>query len=70
MFTYVCFYRGKQITVQALRSFDAQEKAAKLFKARKRYEVAVVLAGRPQDTTPTNTVSLAELVAAWDEGEK
>ena len=47
MFTYVCFYRGKQITVQALRSFDAQEKAAKLFKARKSYEVTVVLAGRP-----------------------
>ncbi len=47
MFTYICFYRGKQITVQALRSFDAQEKAAKLFKARKRYEVTVVLAARP-----------------------
>lgn len=47
MFTYVCFYRGKQITVQALRSFDAQEKAAKLFKARKAYDVAVVLADKP-----------------------
>ena len=47
MFTYVCFYRGKQITVQALRSFEAQEKAAKLFKARKSYEVTVVLAARP-----------------------
>lgn len=44
MFNYVCFYRGKQIVVQALRSFDAQEKAAKIFKARKRYEVTVVLA--------------------------
>jgi hypothetical protein len=50
MFTYVCFYKGKQITVQALRSFDAQEKAAKLFKARKRYEVTVVLADKPVNT--------------------
>jgi len=50
MFTYVCFYRGKQITVQALRSFDAQEKAAKLFKARKSYEVTVVLADKPVST--------------------
>lgn len=44
MFTYECFYKNKRITVQALRSFDAQEKAAKLFKARKSYEVTVVLA--------------------------
>jgi len=49
MFNYVCFYRGKQIVVQALRSFDAQEKAAKIFKARKSYEVTVVLADRQVD---------------------
>lgn len=44
MFTYECFYKNKRLTVQALRSFDAQEKAAKLFKARKPWEVTVVLA--------------------------
>jgi len=44
MFGYVCFYRGKRIEVRALRSFDAQEAAAKIFKAKKSYEVAVVLA--------------------------
>lgn len=49
MFTYVCFYRGKQITVQALRSYDAQLKAAAIFKARKAYDVAVVLADKPVD---------------------
>jgi hypothetical protein len=50
MFNYECFYRSKRITVQALRSFDAQEKAAKLFKARKSYEVTVVLADKPIST--------------------
>lgn len=47
MFTYECFYKNKRLTVQALRSFDAQEKAAKLFKAKKTWEVAVVLAEKP-----------------------
>ena len=47
MFTYIAFYRGKQIEVKALRSFDAQEIAAKQFKARKSYEVTVMLDGTP-----------------------
>lgn len=51
MFGYICFYRGKRIEVQALRSFDAQEIAAKIFKAKKSYEVTVVLAERPTGET-------------------
>ena len=50
MFTYECFYKNKRITVQALRSFEAQEKAAKILKARKNYEVTVVLADKPINT--------------------
>jgi len=46
MFTYVAFYKGKQITVNALRSFDAQEQAARIFKAKKSYEVTVMLAAK------------------------
>jgi hypothetical protein len=46
MFTYIAFYRGKQIEVKALRSFDAQEIAAKQFKACKSYEVTVMLAAK------------------------
>lgn len=49
MFSYLCFYRGKKIVVQALRSYDAQLKAAQIFKAKKAHEVAVVLADRPVD---------------------
>ena len=43
MFGYKCFYRGKTCEVYALRSFDAQEEAAKIFKAKKSYEVTVML---------------------------
>jgi len=46
-FGYVCFYKNKSIEVRAMTSFEAQEKAAKLFKAKKSWEVAVVLAERP-----------------------
>lgn len=49
MFNYVAFYKGKKIAVQALRSYDAQLKAAAIFKAKKPYEVAVVLADKPVD---------------------
>lgn len=41
---YIAFYRGKQIEVQAETSYKAQLKAAELFKARKSYEVTVMLA--------------------------
>jgi hypothetical protein len=58
MFTYECFYKNKRITVQALRSFDAQEKAAAQFKARKSWEVTVVLAadqtGKPVVQSPAS----------------
>ena len=49
MFNYECFYKSKRITVKALRSFDAQEIAAKIFKAKKRWEVTVILADRQID---------------------
>ena len=49
MFNYVCFYKGRKIVVQALRSYDAQLKAASLLKARKAYDVSVVLADKPVD---------------------
>lgn len=55
MFTYIAFYRGKQMEVKALRSFDAQEIAAKAFKARKSYEVTVMLVGRPDGTEVVHT---------------
>jgi len=46
MFTYIAFYKDKQITVNALRSYDAQLIASKIFKAKKSYEVTVMLASK------------------------
>jgi len=41
---YVAFYKGKQMDVYADTSYEAQKKAAVSFKAKKSYEVTVVLA--------------------------
>lgn len=41
---YVCFYRGKRLEVNAETTYQAQQIAAKQFKAKKEYEVAVTLA--------------------------
>lgn len=40
---YKAFYKGKSIDVYADSSYEAQQKAAKEFKAKKSYEVNVVL---------------------------
>ena len=40
---YKCFYKDRECEVYANTSFEAQEKAAVTFKAKKRYDVTVVL---------------------------
>ena len=40
---YIAFYKGKKIEVQAETSYKAQLLAASQFKAKKSYEVTVVL---------------------------
>ena len=54
MFSYICFYKGRQVMVQALRSFDAQNIAAKKLKARRPWEVSVVLAARSDGSEVTH----------------
>jgi hypothetical protein len=41
---YVCFYKGKRVEVYADSSYVAQQKAATMLKAKRAYEVTVVLA--------------------------
>ena len=41
---YIAIYKSKRIEVYADSSYEAQTKAAKIFKAKKAYEVTVVLA--------------------------
>lgn len=48
--TYLAYYRGRTIQVQAPSSYEAQQKAAREFGARKSYQVSVVLADVPVDT--------------------
>lgn len=55
---YVCFYRGKRIEVYANTSFEAQEKAAKIFKAKKTYEITVVLAEKNGNPVIHSTSSI------------
>lgn len=40
---YKAFYKGREIEVEAETSFEAQKQAAVTFKAKKAYEVTVVL---------------------------
>ena len=40
---YKAFYKGKSIEVYANTSYEAQKKAAEIFKARKTYQVTVVI---------------------------
>jgi len=42
MFTFIAFFKGRTLTVQAPTSYAAQQKAAALFKARKSYDVTVM----------------------------
>jgi hypothetical protein len=48
--TYICFYRGKQVELQAESSYAAQKAGAQHFKAKKAYEVTAMLAGRADGT--------------------
>lgn len=43
MSTYKAFYKGKTIELKADSSYQAQTKAAEQFKARKSYDVTVIL---------------------------
>lgn len=52
---YLAFYKGKQLEVYADSSYAAQQKAAAQFKAKKSYDVVVVLVeknGVPASAVP------------------
>ena len=40
---YIAMYKGKQVEVYAETSYQAQQKAAQIFKAKKSYEISVYL---------------------------
>ena len=49
MRNYIAFYKGRQVTVIAESSYLAQQEAATFFKAKKSYDVTVVLSDVPVD---------------------
>lgn len=55
---YVCFYTGKRTEVYASTTYEAQTKAAAFFKARKQYEVTVVLAEKAGTPVIHSTASI------------
>lgn len=52
---YKAFYKGKEIEVYAPTSYAAQQKAAMIFKAKKAYEVTVILCEKDGDVVPHST---------------
>lgn len=55
---YKAFFRGRTIDVYAETSLEAQQKASMAFKARKQYDVTVMLCERDDApvTVSTNTL--------------
>lgn len=54
MYGYKAFWRGKTTEVRAASSYEAQQKAAAIFKTKKRHEVTVVLCERPDGSQVTH----------------
>ncbi len=52
---YKAFYRGRQLEVYATSSLAALREANKTFKAKKEYDVTVVVCERPDGSTVTHT---------------
>lgn len=46
MNTYKCFWKSRSIEVRAATTYEAQKEAARLFRAKKSFEVNVVLVGK------------------------
>ena len=44
MSKYICYYKRQSILVEAKTSYEASQKAAKHFKAKRPWDVAVVIA--------------------------
>ena len=51
MYGYKAFYRGRELEIYAESKYKAQLEAARLFKAKKSYDVDVYLCERPDGTT-------------------
>jgi len=55
---YICFYKEKAVAVYAETSYVAQQKAATLLKAKRAYEVTVVLAEKNGEAVTHSTAEV------------
>ena len=55
---YIAFYKGKRCEVYADTSYQAQQKAALNFKAKKSYEVTVMLAEKNGEQVTHSTSAI------------
>lgn len=55
---YVCFYNGKRVEVYADSSYAAQQKAATMLKAKRAYEVTVMLAEKDGEAVVHDTATV------------
>lgn len=55
---YVCFYKGKRVEVYADSIFAAQQQGATLLRAKRAYEVTVVLAEKNGETVTHSTAEV------------
>jgi len=55
---YKAFFKGKSIELKANTSYEAQQLAAKQFKAKKSYDVTVVLVEKAGEEVIHSTTSL------------
>jgi len=55
---YKAFYNGKTLDILATNSYQAQEQAAKQFKAKKSYQVTVMLCEKEGKQVIHSTVSI------------
>lgn len=58
MNTYNAYYKGKQTEVEANTSYEAQRLAAQWFKAKKAYDVTVVLVAKDGEVVKHDPGSL------------
>lgn len=55
---YIAIYRGQQKEVYAATSYEAQQKAAKEFKARKSYDVSIHLCEKDGDAVTQSAAAV------------
>lgn len=58
MNSYKAFFKGKTTEVKANTSYEAQQLAAKFFKAKKSYDVTVVLVEKAGESVTHSTSSI------------